>query len=388
MGCSMSLFGQDPFINFFGLSEKVCVGVLLNSNLFPSCMKWYVLTHVGAEKALQHELSERGLSATIAPAACIVEATKEEMAKTLYHLQCATRVLLAVHESSLANINPSLAQEYIGPEETFRVSVEVLPAGPDRTAMELAAEFGECIDRAVNLDKPDKTVFFQVGTKVLCGIDVAGDLSKRYYRVFSNAHSVKGTLAACVVYAFKLSGGVLDPFGNTGEIAIESALRSTRTSHLKYRKHEPVHVIDDERKQFFVDENNEPVFPVWCFDPKLANLRTAKKNAKLAGVEKSISFSKLDTEWMDVKFGEGEVGNIITIPPPVTKRSSDDTHLKELCYQAAFVLKKGGSLVVACETEDTASSLIKYANDYKLRLREEVVIYSGNLPYHVMRYEL
>ena len=351
-------------------------------------MKWFVLTHLGAENALERELKHLGLSATATTAACVVEASKEEMAQALYYMQCATRVLLAVHQSTLGDVKPSLAEEYIGADETFRVSVEVLPAGPDRTAMELAAEYGEQISRKVNLDAPDKTVFFQVGTQALCGIDVAGDLSKRYYRVFSNAHSVKGTLAACIVYAFELSGGVLDPFGNTGEIAIEAAMRSTKMSPLKYRKHEPVRVLEDERKAAFVDNPHEPAFPVWCFDPKLANLRTAKKNAKLAGVEKDMSFSKLDTEWMDVKFDEGELSNIITIPPPVTKRSPDDKHLKELCYQAAFVLKRKGSLVVACETEDTAQSLIKYAKDYKLRLREECVINSGSLPYHVMRYEL
>lgn len=351
-------------------------------------MDWYFLAHIGAEPALERELTELGLSCTRLHGACKVTATEQKVAKALYVVQCATRVLKAVADGPLEDINPKDAEQYISAEETFRVSVDVLPGGPEITGMELAAEIGEHIDREVNLDSPDKTVFVQAGTHVVCGIDVAADLSKRYYRVFSNAHSVKGTLAASVLYSFEFTGGVLDPFGNTGEIAIEAAMRATKTSPLKYKKHEPIAVLSELQKEVFVDASSEPSFPVWCFDPKLAHLRSAKKNAKLAGVEKSITFSKLDPEWMDVKFGEGEVGNIVTIPPAVTKRNPDDGHLKELCYQAEFVLKKGGFLVVACETEDTAAAMMRYAKDYKLRLRDEGVVYSGNLPYHVMQYEL
>ncbi len=349
-------------------------------------MKWYFLTHLGAEPALARELKRKGHESTQIPGACILEASVQEVALLIYHIQCATRVLLALDQGPLEALNAQKALEHIPPEETFRVSSEVLSHVSDLTAMELSSLLGERIDRPVDLDNPNHVVFCQVGQMCLLGMDVTGDLSKRYYRVFSNSQSVKGTFAASILYAFELQGGVLDPFGNTGEIAIEAAFAATRVSPLRYLKHAPMKVIHDVQAACFVDDQREPSYPVWCFDPKLANLRTAKKNAKLAGVEKDITFSKLDTEWMDVKFSEREVANIVTIPPPVTKRNPDSTHIKELCYQAAFVLK--GSLVVACLTEDTTQAVLTHAKHYKLSLKEESVIYTGNLPVHVMRYEL
>jgi 23S rRNA G2445 N2-methylase RlmL len=161
----------------------------------------------------------------------------------------------------------------------------------------------------------------------------------------------------------------------------------TKTSPLNYRTHEKITVLDEYRKEW-KDAPEDINQPVWCVDAQLGNLRSCKKNAKLAGVEKAITFSKYDPEWMDVKFDEAEVGCIVTVPPPVTARRPDDTHIKELCYQAEYVLAENGRLIIGCLTKDTVEAVAKHANAYKLTLTQEAVVYSGQLPVHVMCYEL
>ncbi len=346
-------------------------------------MEWYALTHIGAEEALANELESHGVSCERLQGGCAFQADKKKATHLLYHLQTATRLLAAVSHGPFDSLDLGKVEELIPKDETFKAECDIVHGG-EGNSVDLAASLGGRIQRPVDLSKPQHVLFCQVGKTCLCGIDVAGDLSKRYYRVFTGRTSPKGTLAAALVWMLPPSA-ILDPFGNTGEVAIEAALRATSTSPLLFRKHERIDVLEDQRKDAFIDEQKE-THAVWCFDPQLGNLRSCKKNAKLAGVEKAITFSKLDPEWMDVKFEAKAIDAIVTIPPPVTHRNPEDTHLRELCYQAAFVLKKGGELLVACLTEETLAAVERYAKTYKLTSHGTSVVYSGKLPVRVVRY--
>lgn len=352
-------------------------------------MKWYALSHIGAEQALANELERHGVSSTKKIGGCEFEATKQEAAKLLYHLQCATRFLAAVSEGRYDKLDLTPAHKLIPEEATFKVDVSIEAGGPgDTTSIELASTFGAQIQRDVDLDEADYTIFVQVASECLAGIDVFGDISKRYYRIFSNARSIKGTLAASILELAPSHGSILDPFGNTGEVAIEAALRATNTSPLKYEKHKPAALLNDH-KDSWVDEPVDVQHDIWCYDRQLGNLRSCKKNAKLAGVANAIQFSKMDPEWMDVKFKENDLSLIATIPPAVTNRNPEDKHLEELCYQAEYVLRNSdGALVVACLNPDTAYALAKHAKTYKLRLLNEYIVYSGKLAIQVVSYGL
>lgn len=347
-------------------------------------MKWYILCHLGAEKALERELALYDLSCEKLLGGVAIECDKQTLSHVAYQLQTATRVLIAIDKGPLESIDLKGALKHIPEGKTFAVEADVIISSDMQTSVDIAAQLGQQVDRPVNLSHPDYRIFCQVGPTCIAGIDCMGDLSKRYYRIFGNSRSVKGTLAASIYFAFEPGNSILDPFGNTGEIAIEAALHANNVSPRKFEKHMRTVAIDTS---LWKDEEKEGK-PVHCFDPKLASVRSAKKNAKLAGVDKFITFSKLDAEWLDVKFDEGDIDTIISIPSPVTKRDPDTSHLKELCYQAEFILKNKGRLIVACATEDTAAGIMKYASEYKLTLKDEAVIYSGKLPYHVMCYEL
>lgn len=350
-------------------------------------MKWVSLCHLGAEQAVCDELQEASLMATSHQGYVVFEADKKQAANFLYRTQTTTRLLAYICEGNYQDLDVSAAHDFIDEQESFKVEVDVLASGPqEETSMELAGKYGAQISRDVDLDDPDKTVFVQAASTCVAGIDVAGDLSKRYYRIFSNSRSMKGTLVASILRLSEVNGLLLDPFANTGEVCIEHALRQTNTSPLKYRKFEQYALIDaSEWDESLVKESE---YEIHCYDDHLANLRSCKKNAKLAGVQNSIVFSKTEPEWMDVKFDEDELSVIATIPPPVTKKSPSSDHLEELCYQAEFVLKNKGRLVVACLTPETALELAVHAKKYEMKRISEYVVYSGQLAVQVVEYGL
>jgi 23S rRNA G2445 N2-methylase RlmL len=348
-------------------------------------MLWYALTHVGAEKALSNELQWLGVKARVLPGACAFEADHKTAATVLSRSQVTTRLLLGVAEGPFEALELKKAHEVLPEEETFKAECEVVAGGPDLPSTVAAAKLGEQIDRPVDLTAPKHVLFCQLGPIAVCGVDVSGDLSRRYYRVFTNRRSVKGTFAASLLWAFPTKGAVLDPLANTGEVAIEAALRSSGVSALRFARQIPLDVLTRDDLVLASKGSGEGV---WCFDPQLGNLRSCKKNAKLASVDKHIGFSKLEPDWMDIKLDKGSVGAVITIPPPVTQRDPDDTTVRELCYQAPYVLSKDGLLIVACLTPETGQALAVYAKKYKLSFRGEVVVQMGQLPVQVMAFGL
>ncbi len=349
-------------------------------------MKFFVTCHIGAEEACQRELYTHNIKSAAHTGLCTFETDEKEFIKKIYYLQTILRAAILIeHKKSFEECDFKLAQQLISPDKTFRATVDVrADAIVEDTAQDIAARVGERIDRSVDLVNPDEIVFVNIGSSATWGLDITGDISKRYYRVFTNARSVKGTLAASLIYYKEWAGELIDPFANTGEIPIEQALRATNTSPLQFLKHMKIRGLSNDIT--WSDNKKASKENIWCVDPLLSNIRTCKKNAKLAGVEHDISYSRLDTDWLDTKFSDKEIGAIITIPPPVSRRTPDDKHLKELCYQASHVLSDKGVMVIACLTDETADRVRTHAKTYNLKLISETVMYSGLKGIQVMCY--
>ena len=116
---------------------------------------------------------------------------------------------------------------------------------------------------------------------------------------------------------------------------------------------------------------------VMCFDSNMLNLNAAKKNAKIAGINKLIDFSRKDTEWLDTKLGKESVDLIVTHPPESSKVIGEKDIEKvynEFFYQAEFIVKKEGKVAVIL----TKSDLIKKAAaKYNFKPVHERKVYSG-----------
>ncbi len=110
-------------------------------------------------------------------------------------------------------------------EGTFAARCSVV--GNDFSKSEIEKTTGNYIDAKVDLKNPDKTVFVYIyKNDCYVGIDVAGDLSKRDYKIITSRNDIKGTIAYAMVRLadFKKKGVLVDPFCSTGTIVIEAGL--------------------------------------------------------------------------------------------------------------------------------------------------------------------
>lgn len=118
---------------------------------------------------------------------------------------------------------------------------------------------------------------------------------------------------------------------------------------------------------------------ILIYDSLFHNVAAIKKNAKIAGIEKSIVISRIDVDWVDIKVEEGTVNCIVSYPPQLTQRNDKKTILKlynELFHQAEFVLKHKGKMVLAAHSLDIIEKtkhLLKQESVVKAYQGEELI---------------
>jgi 23S rRNA G2445 N2-methylase RlmL len=224
------------------------------------------------------------------------------------------------------------------------------------------------------------------------GLDFSGDISKREYRIFNSSMSLKGTTAFGLL---KMAGYgpkdiLLDPSCNSGTICIEAALYSSKLSPRFYSKRFPFTKFslfkDADIERFFRDideKSSEKKLSITAADTMLRNISAAKKNAKIAGVEKLMEFRRIDTDWLDLKFEKDSIDKIITFNPGSSKYKDGSLikkFYKELFYQSEYVLKDEGFLVILCLKKEL---LIEAGKEHFQLMREESY-YSGDQLMHVL----
>ena len=295
-------------------------------------------------------------------------------------------------------------------DRTFKVvcglspSLSLSSTKSDVPTQELAAELGaavlsRCASAKVRMENPDvlvKAAFLSKSAAL--GIDLCGiDLSRRDYRVFDHSRSVRSTVAAAASSLARIpsKGLVVDPFGRAGVVLIEAALAAARL---------PVHAFQKEKLQLLrlaapfsreeslsimekMDSAASPLDARFHYqDPAHHFVAAAKKNAKLAGVDKALSFSRTEVSWMDLHFKEGEVAAIIThIPTPGKTLSAKEAGeiLSELFYQAAYVLAPHAPIVLISPDAVLAKPA---AEKHGFKLEEELPLYQGMLPLTLQRW--
>ena len=378
-----------------------------------------LVTHPGFEDVAATELSELiGAKAKTAAPGIVAFQVKElaGLCRLCYLSQSASAILFLFSEFSVEktaartaeNMRKSLRNAgfslWFSKGTTFKVSFESLSSvtgsdsdsgsDPDSGAdsllsSELEAEFGSVIIESVkastgivpkvDLESPAITIaVYMSGSKAFCGIRLGGfDLSKREYRVFGHSSDIKGTLAYLLLRSADYSPGqsLFDPFTRSGTIAVEAAFFSSGFPVNYYRKD----VLSSAFSRllpfaginftaFFAAAEKEAAASakkqakgkkaeILSSSSLMQNLRSAEKNAKIAGVNKLIRFSRLDVEWLDAKVDEKSIGLVVSYPPQFKSANSRDSFAaaentrlaklyKEFFYQAVFFLRKGGEVVL------------------------------------------
>lgn len=237
---------------------------------------------------------------------------------------------------------------------------------------------GNIADGNVDLSNPDNIIFVDIAdNECIIGLLLTKkELQKRDYRIKANPMSIN----PCVAYAmirlseWKAKESLLDPFSKDGVMAIEAAMYACGIPRGYFSNEGKIEAIDKKIKR---DE-----LKVYAYDPMMPNVKSTEINSKLASVNKQITFSRTDLDWLDTKFGKNAIDRIVTSIHSLRDEKLFEKDCKEFFYQAEYILKKKGKIVVAVQKADV---LKKYADKFKLK--EERMITIGEMSYFVLVFE-
>ncbi len=318
-------------------------------------MKCYALVTPGIEQVAQREIQELiSVVGTLSPLFIEFDAaTTEDILTLLSRSQSIRRILLALGEGNdveTMSFFPIIKDIFIS-DARCKIDVEHVKGQENRLL--LAKKFGKnlCTHLAqscnifpsFDLKHPTHHIFVvRINEKYVVGVDLAGkELNCREYRVFPHAASWKGDVA----YYF-LRQSAFDPakkslffFVKDGALPIEAAL---------YVMKRPVRNIYDaflwKNIPLFQGMNARELpydlaLSIFAGDESMQNILAARKNAKLAGVDKHVQVMKCSLDELDVKFSAGELEYASFF---VTTK--DEERINELYYQASYILKSAGVL--------------------------------------------
>ncbi|MBW2970176.1 methyltransferase [Candidatus Woesearchaeota archaeon] len=351
-------------------------------------MNGLVLTHVGLEDVSASEIKQL-ISATnvkTAPGKIFFSCRSEQdLVDLCYHGRTFSKVVLLLSTFKLSGV----------PDESVLKNLDNLI---DKTAVVRCERFGshdftsfdvmqllnsklsEIYNVVVDHKRP-QTVFFLLieNSDVFFGVDFSGvDLGRRDYRIFLGTDALKGNIAAALlrIAGYESKNSLLDPFCRHGIIPIEAALFATNTSPHKFCKEKFGFV--PKLKYELVDKETDFKGTIIAMDDNFKHVSASRKNAKIAGVVKSVNFSRTDLKWLDAKFGKNFLDFIITLPPQLGRSVSPNKIEKvyhELFYQAEFILKKTGKI---CLVMKRGVDLVKQkAQEFKFSVVSERKVMQG-----------
>jgi 23S rRNA G2445 N2-methylase RlmL len=292
----------------------------------------------GAVRCLIEELAELGIQAKEAGTDWARARLSEEQEDAVIRKSLlASKIMRLIATSRSAEELVKLASE-IKPIGSFAVRAD----GPDRQQLQedIGGSIKDGSGATVNLTKPDTAYFVHDDAGELAlGQQIGGELGKRHYKIITGPFSLAGPVAAAVN---RLSGWngkddlVVWPCA-TGELAIEASFRVTGKSPRAY-----------ELKDM---SEKDTATKIVAADPRLPMVSSAQKNAKIAGVEKRIRFSRQDLDWLDTKHDENKVKYMIGILPNLRLAPK---MVGELFYQLDFILAPTGTACFVCVNDDSA----------------------------------
>lgn len=382
-----------------------------------------VITCPGFEDVAAREVEELiSVKATAAASGIITFQVSDlaDLCRLCYLSQSASAVLLILSELNVGATAAATAESlgkslrgsdfkmWFSKETTFKVDFHsAAGAGPGFPASEIEAGAGAviigCVKSStgfipkVDLKSPAVTIsVYASESSAFCGIAINPfDLSKRDYRIFSHSSDVRGNIAFLLLRsAGYLPGKLLfDPFTRAGTIAIEAAIFSSGFPVSHYRREAlssafsrllPFSKFDFS--DFFAAVEKEAAAKaekilkkakpkILASSPSMQFVRSAEKNAKIAGVNKLIRFSRLDIEWLDAKLGEHSIDLVVSYPPQF--KSGGDTFsaaenkklavlYRNFFYQADFFLKQKGGIALLLK-KGGYGEVVSAAAAYKLK---------------------
>ncbi|MEA3430028.1 MAG: THUMP domain-containing protein [Nanoarchaeota archaeon] len=365
-------------------------------------MKSLTITYEGLEDSCSKEIKELlNISSEIRDSVAITDVKSEkDICLLTYKLQSARKVLQLLDSfefKEISEIEKSISKIDLTPFLKDKISfvVRCLRFGDhDFQAGDVERSIGSVIfekyKNKVDLENPDYIFYIYIhSNSVFFGIDYAGiDLSKREYKIFSHPSALRGPVAFLLLklVGYDKTKLLLDPFCGSGTIPIEAALHSSGLSHNFYSKKKLAFTkfIDFDFESVDVNIDKKSKLTVQGFDHNLQSVSASNKNAKIAGIDKIINFSRVDIEWLDTKYEKESVDLIVTNPPMISKihpSAMIEKIYKELFYQLEFVMKKSGVILFVSRKTDL---LKKQAAIKDFKIKKELAILIGKETFRVL----
>lgn len=359
-------------------------------------MEGLVVTSKGIEETAFMEIKELINADCKAEEGCVIFDFKNlsDLCLLCYKCQSADRVICLIGSLEFKNFFGEFEKfilelnfdEWLGKAKKFKV--ECIRSGlHDFKSVDVEKKAGEFIAKSKNKKvgiKDYEIIFliYIVNNKCYFGIDFAGfELNKRDYKIFLHPSSLRGTIAYALVResGFGKKEVMLDPFSRDGVISIEAAFYANDFPLKYYNKDKFAFLklklgIDFEK--FFADIDKKAgkfKTDIYSYDYLFKYVDYSKKNAKIAGVGKFINFSRVELEWLDVKFRKDSVDRIIT-NPPASKNSSMDKIYNEFFYQSKYILKKDGVVALISQMPDFVK---RHAEKHDFTAIKEKDVWSG-----------
>ncbi|MBS3114787.1 hypothetical protein J4448_06835 [Candidatus Woesearchaeota archaeon] len=360
-------------------------------------MKGLVITSKGIEDAAALEIKELISAECKAEEGCVIFDFKDykDLCLLCYKSQSADRVLYLIGNFGFENFFDDF-EKFIESLELGKwikkyekIKIECIRLGThDFKSVDVEAKAaGFILGKAkgkVKVNKDYEIIFliYIINDKCYFGVDFAGfELNKRGYKIFTHPSSLRGTIA----YALARESGfgkkdlMLDPFSRDGVIVIEAAFFAADFPVNFYKKDKFAFLklntrIDYEKFFNKIDKKiAKTKTNIYSYDHQFKYVDYSRKNAKIAGVDKQINFSRTELEWLDIKFKKESVDRIIT-SLPTSKNADLGKIYNEFFYQSAYILKRNGTLALISRLPDFVK---KYSERHNFVVTKEKGVWSG-----------
>jgi len=360
-------------------------------------MRAALITLAGMEDIASQEIEEKiGKNGKTNPSFVFFDVkNKDELYSFVYTSQSARRVIIvsamiehknekseAIVSKLIKEMNEKILKEEV--KDSFYITCVKENYTDDHTSPDIASSLAETIQKISGakptLQEPNtQLVLFITRTHAVFGIDIAGfDLAKREYKIFTGSFALKAPLAYAMV---RLSGfdekkTLLDPLCGAGIIPIEAGFFATKKSVHYFEKKKflgnYLYLFDKEDKKI---KKSKSV--IWAIGDSFNHIAWTKKNAKIAGIQDALHYSRTEVDYLDAKFEEKTMDCIVSYPPVLSKRANEKKMRKlyeQLFDEANFLLKKKGRLVLLAKHPE---HYLVQAERVKLSLKEQRTVWQG-----------
>jgi len=373
--------------------------------VFDKTETYALITEKNCEKLCSKEIKNRFNIATNQNKGFVdIQESYETALKIAYFSQTAKRFLLKIGNSSFADLDDLLKKisEDIKKGNWHKLLTKDFKTNCTRTGIHdfnsviVEQEVSNLIKKElttkninITTDYNSKDVVFFISIEdnnYLLGIDLLGkDLSKRHYLIFNNPNAIKGTIAYNLLLFsdYNPNTNLIDPFSLAGVITIEAAIYSSNTSINFFSKEfnypNKIKTISEELITKFDEEitKNKPVNNIFSCDQSFPNIAAQKKNSRIAGVERFISFSRTDLKNLDIKNFGKDIDMVVTriIEPSKNVPEQKASKVYEDFFVATkeFLTKKGTINVIIRNPE----LFLEHATKHGYKVKEQLETAQG-----------